>query len=832
MLKKCFFLMILALTGLQLSGQFLNLEKPDNLIHISSKMENGSRDFGFSFFSEFMCATEVWNTGCGFDNGRIIVYIDGGVLLYHVMIFRNSDNQKLLDVWTSNSRVELLNLKPGGYKVIVDDSNTPVPNNYTLFNAVVGTSSSPEVSLTPYPAPCGQNGKVESSTVKGVGPYTYKWSNGATTKDLINVPAGNYTLTVSDANFCTDVASAKVEGTNGFTFSLDAKNTSCRLSNGSIVSTISGGTWPYTYQWSNGATTKDLLNVSSGNYAVTITDALGCKQMGMKTIFAIQRKDSFYIHSMSCNPVDTGTFFLKDTVSFRTGCDSVTFKRVGYSPKGVFTFDYPQTACISYKNRVDTIKGRTNYGCDSTHVISWNYVGISTRYNLTRDTCVSTPDHIDTLKSLMCGDDSIHYVTHFRVLPSDTIRLMESWCKPRNSDTTYFLNKFGCTSMKIISFSVKPLDTVFVTKDTCYKGMKNSYLSLLKTKDGFCDSIVLTTLNVLKTDTLRSSLYVCGLKISKQSKQVIPNHLGCDSLTILVDSLAPPAILRSTVFRYSCNPDSVKQGTYYDTTYFNYGCIESITTLRLRDGKTTSTLSDTILINQKIDTVIIVSRVLINQYGCDLIETRKWIYDKAELFWLPDSTNCGLKNSEIILMQNLKTHYGSDSLVKQKLVTSEKVRGKIDKFSHVPAPGQKGFIETSATGGKLPYTWEWNTGETNSDIYNLSGGNYVLTITDANGCKDTLERGIAYFRAWSDTRGILTVGCGLADQSHFVDYGSQFGHLVVYEAGTGKILHQIQRVDMSVENIFTIPISVKGKIIVMMYFDSDATPLKDSSVSF
>ncbi len=829
MLKKLTFLILLSF-GLQLNAQFISLEKPDNLIHISSKLENGMRDFAFSIFSNFMCATDVWNTGCGQNNGRIYVYIQGGVTRYHVVITNNQTGQKVVDEWTSNSVVEALNLSPGTYRVVVDDSNSPVPNNYTLFAAEVKASSAPEVTLTPSPAPCGQNGKVESSTVKGVGPYTYKWSNGAITKDLLNVPAGNYTLTVSDANFCTDVATAKVEGTNGFVLSLDAQNASCRLNNGSIVSNVSGGLWPFTYQWSNGATIKDLLNIPAGNYSVTVTDAVGCKQFGMKTIFAIQRKDTFYISSLSCNLADTGTFFLKDTVSFRTGCDSVTFKRVGYSPKGVFTFDYPQTACISYKNRVDSIKGKTNYGCDSTHVISWNYVGISTRYNLNRDTCVSTPDKIDVVKSLMCGDDSIYYVTHFRVLPSDTIRLKESWCKLKTPDTTYFTNQFGCTSMKIISYSVKPLDTVFVTKDTCSKGMKNAYLSVLKTKDG-CDSIVSITLNVLKDTTIYQSLYVCGLKVNKQGKQVVKNHLGCDSIVVLIDSLAPPAIVRSTVFRYSCDADSVKVGTYFDTTYFNYGCIEKIITLRLRDGKTTITLADTVLINQNLDTVIPVSKTLVNQYGCDSVVNRKWIYDKAEVSWLADSTNCGLKNSEIILTKNFKTYYGSDSIVKQKLITFESPKGKIDHFSHVPAPGQKGFIETSATGGKLPYTWEWNTGETSDDIYNLSGGNYVLTITDPNGCKDTLERGIAYFKAWSDTRGILTVGCGLADQSHFVDYGSQFGHLIVYDVN-GTKLHEIQRVDMSVENIFTIPVSAKGKIIVMMYFDSGATPLKDSSVSF
>jgi hypothetical protein len=118
------------------------------------------------------------------------------------------------------------------------------------------------------------------------------WSNGATTQDLTNIPAGTYNVTVTDAGGCTQTL-------NGIVITQPAAivltethvNANCNgTSTGSIDLTVTGGTAPFTYVWSNGATTQDLTNIPAGTYNVTVTDAGGCTQtLNGIVILSLQR---------------------------------------------------------------------------------------------------------------------------------------------------------------------------------------------------------------------------------------------------------------------------------------------------------------------------------------------------------------------------------------------------------------------------------------------------------------------------------------------------------------------------------------------------------------
>ena len=123
-----------------------------------------------------------------------------------------------------------------------------------------------------------QNGAVDVTVSGGALPYTYNWDNGATTEDISGLAEGTYDLTVTDANGCEASVSATVVNDAG-SLSLDfgnAMNEVCGNGLGNIDIVISGGNQPYSYSWSNGATTEDLLNLSAGDYSCVITDNSGC----------------------------------------------------------------------------------------------------------------------------------------------------------------------------------------------------------------------------------------------------------------------------------------------------------------------------------------------------------------------------------------------------------------------------------------------------------------------------------------------------------------------------------------------------------------------------
>ena len=121
------------------------------------------------------------------------------------------------------------------------------------------------------------DGQIDLSFTGGTAPYSFVWSNGATTEDLNNLAPGDYNVTVTDNNGCEGTYSASISEPSAINASTNATNVACSGGdNGAVQLSVSGGTAPYTYSWSTGATTQNINNLTAGNYSVTITDANNC----------------------------------------------------------------------------------------------------------------------------------------------------------------------------------------------------------------------------------------------------------------------------------------------------------------------------------------------------------------------------------------------------------------------------------------------------------------------------------------------------------------------------------------------------------------------------
>ncbi|MDP6908876.1 MAG: SprB repeat-containing protein, partial [Flavobacteriales bacterium] len=121
------------------------------------------------------------------------------------------------------------------------------------------------------------DGSIDVSVTGGSGDFSYQWTHGPTTEDLSGLATGTYYVIVTDNVMgCVSIGGFNVQSGNEVSVSSSVTEPACGLINGAIDLTVSGGTGPYTFSWSTGASTEDISGVGPGVYSVNITDDNGC----------------------------------------------------------------------------------------------------------------------------------------------------------------------------------------------------------------------------------------------------------------------------------------------------------------------------------------------------------------------------------------------------------------------------------------------------------------------------------------------------------------------------------------------------------------------------
>jgi len=141
------------------------------------------------------------------------------------------------------------------------------------------TTSSIDLKLFSRDVSCfgGNDGAVYSVITGEEEPFSYQWSNGSTGTELLNVSAGSYTLVLTDAAG-NSVKKTAVVGQPELPLNIGAEiiNASCKLYDGGINISVSGGTEPYSFRWNTGDTAQHLSNAGQGTYNFMVIDAMGC----------------------------------------------------------------------------------------------------------------------------------------------------------------------------------------------------------------------------------------------------------------------------------------------------------------------------------------------------------------------------------------------------------------------------------------------------------------------------------------------------------------------------------------------------------------------------
>lgn len=178
-------------------------------------------------------------------------------------------------VWNNGDSTEDLTGVGAGTYTVIAASNLGCSDTATVTitePAPIGT----QLNITP--ENCNiQSGSIEMQTSGGTPAYTFEWSTGANTENVSGLFAGNYTVTITDNNGCTFTQEIIVPNTVALSAQDSVSDALCfKTPSGNAFAQVSGGTPPYSFLWSDGATTQDNIGVLAGNYVLTVTDANGC----------------------------------------------------------------------------------------------------------------------------------------------------------------------------------------------------------------------------------------------------------------------------------------------------------------------------------------------------------------------------------------------------------------------------------------------------------------------------------------------------------------------------------------------------------------------------
>ena len=200
---------------------------------------------------------------CGSDNGTAMVNVTAGSgpFSYH---------------WSNGSNAASVgDLPKGSYSVTVKNIDNCISTaTFEIADKIIVSAS--ELS----PSTCGQSdGSAVATATGGSGPYSFVWSNGESLATALKLTSGANYVTVTDGTGCSTVGSVNIStDASGPKIALKSitHNTCYGEKAGALDVTLTGGTIPYSIQWSNGELTEDLANLASGIYDILVTDNTGC----------------------------------------------------------------------------------------------------------------------------------------------------------------------------------------------------------------------------------------------------------------------------------------------------------------------------------------------------------------------------------------------------------------------------------------------------------------------------------------------------------------------------------------------------------------------------
>lgn len=625
----------------------------------------------------------------------------------------------------------LTSLQAGSYQLTITDANS------CKFTSPVVVNEPSEIILSPGQtgSTCGMaNGSANIIVSGGISPFTYLWNTGSTSSSISNLTAGAYNVVVTDANLCQSTATINVSDAGAPTSTVAYNNVTCNgMANGNINVSVNGGTLPYSYIWSNGTTVEDLSNVSGGIYNLTITDSNNCKTTQSITVnepLAISISDT--VKNINC--FGDGNGFIDITVSGGTPAFSYLWNsgQITQDLNGIGGGVYSLTItdlnnCKAYYSKTITEPSQAlnliNSGTNNVSCYNGNNgsINISVSGGTAPYTYLwNTGQTFEDLNNIIAGIYQVTVTDSKNCTKTISSTITQPTILQANISATNVKCRNGSDGIADLTVSggISPYNYFWTFGQT--------------TQD--LNNVIAGAYSVTITDSNNCKAY-SSTTISQPSAGL--------SMTSIVKNI-------------NCKGDStgninitINGGTQPYTFVWNNGqTSEDITNLPAGNYVVTVTdlngckyISNNIPVQQPLNALTSTFTYTdVKCYSGNNASINLTVSGGAPLYsylWSNGQTTQDLNNlyagnyTVTITDGNLCKSINNITITQPSEIISSIIKTDVTCFGLL-----NGLVDLSVNGGTLPYSYSWNYGQTTQDLNNISAGTYIVTITDANSCRD------------------------------------------------------------------------------------------------
>lgn len=662
---------------------------------------------------ELLLANASTDVDCyGGSTGAASVLVSGGTSDYSYS-------------WSSGGNTETeQGVAAGSYSVTVTDANNCIKSS----TFTVGQPAPLSISTLSSDVSCygGNDGNASVSASGGTSGYTYAWSSGGTDISETGLPAGTYTIVVTDNNNCTSDSTFSISQPDSLSLAFSSVDITCNGgSDGQAAVVPSGGIPNYTYLWSTGGLLDTETGLVAGTYFITVTDNNNCQKTSAVTI---EQPDSIAVSVVSSDAAcgnnngsasvsatgGTGTL----TYLWSTGDQAQSISSLAPGSFGITVTDASNCTgesfalvnningpAVSIASSVDVDCNGGNNG-EATVSTSGGTSPFSYLWN--------NGDQTQTASSLIAG-------TYFVSVTDDN-------------------NCVGITSVEILEPSA--ISATTTTLDVSCNGNNDGEATVIPSGGASGYSFIWSSGGTLDAET--------GLAAGTYSVTITDNN-GCTSTSGV--TISEPDVLSVTVSetQATCNGNNDGQATAsgnggtpgYDYLWSNGGLLATETGLpagtysvTITDGHGCSA-SASVLISEPVLLSASFTGLQTSCFGVadgqatitatggtpgysyfwptgGTLETETGLAAGDYLVTISDANNCSGNVSVTITQPDELLISGSST----------------DAYCE----NDNGSANISVSGGNGGYSYSWSTGATDPFISNLSAGSYAAVVTDANGC--------------------------------------------------------------------------------------------------